>query len=204
MSESLTLFIHHGKNQVDKVTVDSTDAVQNLDKHLETLPKMRFVFFNNMLLVGSFSYQFYKIQNGDHLFVAPVGLSLGVKLKNTLLHYLIPMPPEEKKEIKPNPEKRITSFFRETARVKDQQLQKVEGTAATHSRALGLFSNIMRPKPPPPPPPPLIPQTPTVIPPKQSEPSSDSLPPLWIKPKEEEDLMEEDYIESDDIDQENE
>lgn len=197
MSESLTLFIHHGSNQVDRVVVDSSEPVQSLDKHLD-LPKLRFVFLNNMLLVGAFSYSFYKIQNGEHLFVVPVGFSIGTKLKNTILHYLVPDQPDLQKEIKPNPEKRIASFFRETARMKDQFFQKVEGSSSNKSRTLGLFSSIMRPKPPPLPPPSPYQNMPTIIPPKGKSPSTDSLPPMWNTGEEEEVMDEEDYIDSED------
>ena len=193
MSEPLTIFVHQDKGDAAKVVVDPNETLQNLDKHLN-LPKFRFVFFNNMVLLGAFTYSFYKIQNGDHIYVIPIAFSSAQNIKNSIIHAFIPNINEPKKEVKPNPEKRITSFFRETARLKDQFLQKVEGTM--NRKPFGLFSGIMRSKaaPIPPPPPPPLPENniPTVIPPMSTKPSSDALPLLWSTNETEDDVDDED------------
>ena len=201
MSEPLTIFVHHDKGDAAKVVVDPNETLQNLDKHL-ILPKFRFVFFNNMVLLGAFTYSFYKIQNGDHIYVIPIAFSSAQNIKNSILHAFIPNINEPKKEVKPNPEKRISSFLRETARLKDQFLQKVEGTM--YRKPLGLLSGIMRsravPAPPPPPPPPPAQNIPTVIPQLSTKPSSDALPLLWSTNETEDD--DDDDIDDEDDDDE--
>ena len=174
--ERIQLFIHHGKCETDIIYVDPFESVQNLDKYL-SLPKKRFVFFNNNVLLGAFSYSFYKMKSGDHLYVVPTAFNISTThLKESFNFFHRSNSSDDNMTKKPNPERRVSAFLRETARLKDQFLQKVDASRFAQRFNLSKITNmVMKP----------ITYTTnlakgkTVIPPKSSQPSTESLPVMW-------------------------
>jgi len=183
MTDSLTLFIHYGDSKVDRVIVDPRSTIQSLEDFLP-LPKHRFVFLNNCLLIGSFTFSFYKVSNGDHLFCVPIAfsiaktlqdkLSTNIGLKNGLLSKFISSQGEKNLDAESASEKRISTFIRETARIKDNFFQKVEGTMLSHRKTFEKFASILIPKSNN-----EEKQHVTVIPPPCIKPSTETLPNIW-------------------------
>ena len=190
LMERIQLFVHHGKCVTDCVYVDPRESLQNLDKYVN-IPKYRFVFFNNNLLLGAFSYAFYKLKSGDHIYIVPNVCQLSTsKFKESFKNF-INYSQDEKTMKKPNPEHRITSFIRETARLRDQFIQKVENSVLSRCNKFSKLTNMM-----------LKPisytaklsKTKTVIPPKSESPSSDALPIMWNEEKTKNERIEKENI----------
>ena len=195
MTDILTIYIHHGDNKIDKININPRDTIQSIENHIN-LPKHRFVFLNNCILFGSFTFSFYKVTNGDHLFVIPMAFSIAKTIHEKLTEFPILSKFLHSNNNQNNinnsnnsSEKRISTFLRETAKLKDQFFQKVEGTVLNHRKTLERLANIIKPKN-------NNDQVShvTVIPPPCINPSTETLPKLWKKINIEEEEKEEEEI----------
>ncbi|EAY02513.1 hypothetical protein TVAG_020660 [Trichomonas vaginalis G3] len=67
-SPLITIYLHDANAEVREVTVNKTDCLQVLEDEIKGDDK-RFIMYKNALLMMSFSFQFFGIKDGDHLYV---------------------------------------------------------------------------------------------------------------------------------------
>ena len=166
MNEQLTLFIHDFKGRIHQVTVNPADTIDSISKSIGIDSKLLH-FFNGMLLIGAFTFAFYKLTNGDHIYSIPIGPYLSQDVINKF-HSLKTLAEQDSQLHK----QRIESFVRETARLKDQFFEKLEGTVNCNRKLIQRFRQLIQEEA-------TRPQENTVIPPQSSTPSSGELPQIW-------------------------
>ncbi|EAX94394.1 hypothetical protein TVAG_194800 [Trichomonas vaginalis G3] len=64
----ISVFLHDSNNEIKEISVHKTDPVQVLQDEIKGNDK-RFIMYKNSLLMTSFSFQFFGIKDGDHLYV---------------------------------------------------------------------------------------------------------------------------------------
>lgn len=176
MEEEITLFVHDNVDHIQKVVVRSSETVESLGKIANTQGKF-LCFFNGSLLLGSFSFKFYNLTNGDHIYIIPFGPCLpGEKCPFICSIFENLFKCKKKEKEKPECKCRIDNFVRETAKLKDQFFQKVEGTVVCHRKILSRFIQLIdkdKNK--------SDDENKTVVPPPCLSPSGDALPTFWTE-----------------------
>lgn len=67
-SDLITIYLHDVNCPVRELTVRKTDCIQVLQDEVKGDDK-RFIMYKNSLLMSSFSFQFFGVKDGDHLYV---------------------------------------------------------------------------------------------------------------------------------------
>lgn len=114
----ITLFVHY-KDKIEKVEIDPLEKVSSLEKYVD-LPKRKFFFWNNCILFPLLTFKKYGIKTGDHIFVIKEAISSVYDMIKETFN-------KSKTHLKKLKNlKRIESFKRESAKIKDILLKKME------------------------------------------------------------------------------
>ena len=166
MNDELSLFIHDAKGAVHQIKVLPLETIDSISKRIGYGTKLLH-FFNGMLLIGAFTFHFYKLTNGDHIYSIPIGPKLSQEILNKFqsLKDLT----EKQHEIH---KRKMEMFKYETAKIKDQFFEKLEGTVACNRKLIERFKQLRKEEKD-------TPTQTTVIPPLSTMPSSGELPSIW-------------------------
>lgn len=66
----LQLFLHD-EDEIKRIEVDSLQPVQTVDEHAKP-GRHKYLYYNNNVLYGGFSFEYYNIQDGAHIFILRV------------------------------------------------------------------------------------------------------------------------------------
>lgn len=121
----LSLYVHDCDGTCQEIHVSPHDQIKRLDSNVKDGQK-RNVVFDNHLIVGEFSFQFYGIKNGDHIYLLPNRQPKAISVGSAFL-------PERFNEA----QKRFNmaqgfhpdsdhSLVLESVRLKDQYFNKIE------------------------------------------------------------------------------
>ena len=67
MSRPLTINLHDNDNEIHQITIQLYDPVYILENYLQGKEK-RLLIFNGQLLMNSFSFAYYNIESGAHIY----------------------------------------------------------------------------------------------------------------------------------------
>jgi len=169
-SRVIGIYVHSGI-KTSHIIVSSTDTIESMRVQLH-YPEEYLVFYNNQLVLDKFTFSFFKIADGDHLYVVPYnkphcdlfGPKKRTKIKNL-------------RQNREDLENRIDhSYNMEKARYFDLRLTRFE-EKSYYLRKAGAFLNIFDDVSD------YSEAIPSTIPSQNQGPSTDSLPVFWRSPE---------------------
>ena len=152
MEEEITLFVHDNVDHIQKVVVRSSETVESLGKIANTQGKF-LCFFNGSLLLGSFSFKYYNLTNGDHIYTSE---SQSLQAYSYI-------------------GKQVQSLRNEAERLKDILFQKIEGSSTYSRKLMNRFNQFLSHQEK------NFDDPPTKAPKESREPNVEALPSLWEK-----------------------
>lgn len=171
-ADEATIFLHNLNSSITKVKVDREMPVDCIYKRSEDEIK-KIALFNGKPLCIGFSFKFYNIKNGDHIFFAPID---PLNKAQQFVSFLTEGNCNFKADKMRRDNNRKDKFILETARLKDQFFQKIEGTVQCHRRIFNKVSNaverVIDSQP-------ILNTINTIIPPNLPNPCSLELPVFW-------------------------
>lgn len=172
MTDEITVFVHDFMDKTHTLVVRPWDTIDTIAKRIGVNMKLLH-FFNGMILIGAFTFGFYKLTNGDHIYSIPIGHCFTQNLIKKFRPINVKTEKSENESVREHSDScRIDSFVRETARLKDQFFQKLEGTVACNRKLFSKLLSLRKEEP-------KVDKIPTVLPPKSETPSIGELPMLW-------------------------
>lgn len=116
MCDTIRVFLHKDDNEPVEVTVNKYDAIRSLLDNSQQC-----IIFDNLFLCESFSFSFYQIESGSHIYSK-----------------IIPSKHKTVKENKKRDSKAKLSF--ELDKLKDRFFDRVEGSFRVHRRVVNRFA----------------------------------------------------------------
>ena len=130
----MELYLHTQDNRILTIGFSEQDTINLLQKKIRTSDSSNFVFFfNNNVLQGGFTFSFYKITNGDHIYTIPI------QKKQTKQMVF-----EEIRKAQKMIDSKLQESKRETERVKDIMLKKVEANSQQYRIILKRFNKYLQ------------------------------------------------------------
>ena len=164
MQEQLEIVLKSPNSEPRTVTVKSFDSVNVLlSSNGSNFPQQHSILLNNCeVLSPSFSFKFYKIKNGDELQIIPNKTCLSPKIEETRkrrnssycpslsfvhehthqLFQLFGQRPDQESLQQAVEELADPKTASESARLRDQYYNKIEGSVSSHRRLLKRFHTI--------------------------------------------------------------
>ena len=124
----MELYLHTEDNQILTIGFSEEDTVKVLQKKLKPKSSSFALFCNNTVLQPAFTLSFYNITNGDHIYVIPT------RRRSTKTLILQQLEKTQKQS-----DNRMLGMKKESERLKDLMLKKVEGTSQYYRHVIERF-----------------------------------------------------------------
>lgn len=152
MNDRILVLVHTANKGVQTFEVDENEHVKVIEERLKSNVPL-ILYYNNMLLMKNFSFKFYEITNGDHIYTSE---SQSLQAYSYI-------------------GKQVQSLRNEAERLKDILFQKIEGSSTYSRKLMNRFNQFLSHQEK------NFDDPPTKAPKESSEPNVEALPSLWEK-----------------------
>ena len=118
-NSTILLFIHTEENKIHNIEVQENDPIKIIDQKLHS-PISLLLFFNNNILIKTFSFKFYGISSGDHIYAT----------KSQSLHAYSNFTKAISKNLE-NGLKRFSNIKNEASKLRDLIVQKIDDSSSS-------------------------------------------------------------------------
>ncbi|EAX95640.1 hypothetical protein TVAG_045280 [Trichomonas vaginalis G3] len=157
----MNIFIHSPAGAVFKLMFEHTDIIGSIENRLNCQDPI-ICFHNNIILEKHFSFDFYDVKDGDHIYTTSENGRSNLKLCQKL-----------SKSITITNQHDRFSLENSCLRLIDMTFVRAEGSYSANLKLVNWYNNLQKTETT------FYQTTPTILPEKSKSPCSDPLPTLW-------------------------